>query len=130
MNVWYEEPYKYSIGLSFSPIFGSSRATDDNNKPYGDKVKLISTGIEYKVFPHKIFAQTYTRLGLGYSQFWTEEVPERSVGFNFYWGFGYEFPFKNFGLALELGYRYTKLDNDISINSVIPSIGFHFYEMI
>ena len=50
MNVWYEEPYKYSIGLSFSPIFGSSRATDDNNKPYGDKVKLISTGIEYKVF--------------------------------------------------------------------------------
>jgi hypothetical protein len=60
----------------------------------------------------------------------TEQGPDNSTGFNLYSALGYELPLKNFGLALELGYRYTKLSNDISINSLLPSIGLHFYKLI
>lgn len=130
MNIWYEKPYDYSFGLAISPILGSSKAAGTDDEPYGSRLTLVNIGLEYKVFPHKLLAQTYTRFGAGYSQMLTEQGPDNSTGFNLYSALGYELPLKDFGLALELGYRYTKLSNDISINSFLPSIGLHFYKLI
>ena len=48
MNIWYEKPYVYSVGLAISPILGSSKAADSSNEPYGSSLTLVNIGLEYK----------------------------------------------------------------------------------
>ena len=128
INIWYEKPYEYSFGLAFGPLLGSAKALD--SEIFGSEFTLYSINFEYKVFPSRLLMNTYTRLGLGYSQFRPENDLGIQEGANFYTGLGYEFAFDSFGLALELAYRHTELSAGISVDSFTPSLGLHFYKMI
>ena len=128
-NLWYEVPYKYSLGLAVSPIIGSAQNNDDNNS-YGEKVRLYSAGFELKYFPHPLLRNTYLRIGSGYSQLRTETTPRISRGYNLYSGIGYEFRLSRAGIAVEMAYRYSRLNNDIVINTFTPSVGVHFYDAL
>ena len=125
INVWLEKPYDSYFGLSFSPIIAGIKAVETDT--YGEKITQQNIGFEYKFFSDS--KEVYYRLGLGYSKLETTggEI-ENYFGNYGYIGLGTEIPIKNFGLALELAYRYANYNEGLFIKTITPSIGFHFYK--
>ena len=129
INVWYEKPFKYSLGLALSPLIATSKHSKGDDS-LGSWIRVVNIGLEYKVFPHEVLKNTFTRLGLGYGELQSDQGAKDLPGYNYYFGIGYEFPISDIGLALEYGYRYSKYKEDKIIQSLIPSIGVHFYKLI
>lgn len=129
INIWFEKPYDTYFGLSFSPILAGINATEENAL-YGDKITQQNIGFEFKKFPKTLFPSNYYyRFGLGYSKLETTSGDiENFYGHYTYLGLGKEIPFKNFGLALEVAYRYSNYNNGLFVKTITPSIGFHFYK--
>lgn len=129
INFWLEEPFKYAMGASFSPLFGSAKAQESPvDRRLGKTIKLFSVGAEAKVFTfQRELPWFYTRGGLGWSQLRTEGRLGDINGWNVYLGVGGEFLWKNIGIAPEFATRFVRLSDGVDIQSITPSIGFHFY---
>ncbi len=128
VNIWWEKPYDISFGLSFSPIFSSLKGEEDSI--YGEKVKIINAGLELKYFYKQLLKYMYFRPGLSYTILKPDTSLKNRTGMSGYLGIGYEYPFKKFGLAFELAYRYSDLEHDTRIEAFTPSVGLHFYKSL
>ncbi len=127
INIWWEEPYDISYGVSFSPILSGLRE-EDSNSTFGKKIQTINAGVELKYFPKKLIRYLYVRPGLTYTILRPDNLIQNRNGYSAYLGLGYEIPFSKLGLALEVAYRYSDLDQNTTIETITPSIGFHFYK--
>jgi hypothetical protein len=128
INIWWEDPYKFSIGLAFSPIISS--LTNSSDTPLGKKIKLFSLGIEAKYFFSDLINSLYIRPGLFHTTLNPSSNLKNQKGYSVYLGIGYEVPLQYFSLAFELANKRSFLENSIQINSFTPSIGLHFYKKI
>jgi len=127
INVWWEEPYHYSFGLSFSPVISTLKEKDPNST-FGRKIQTINAGLELKYFPKILLRNLYLRPGLTYTILRPDNAISNRNGYSAYLGLGYEFKFNRFGLAIEAAYRHSELDTDTQIQTITPSVGFHFYK--
>ena len=129
INIWWEEPYEYSFGISFMPVLAGLRSAKDSNT-FGDKVTHQNIGLEYKFYPKIISDWLFLRPGLGYSMLETNGHNTKDYHGKFaYLGVGVEIPYDRLGMAIEMAARYSDYD-DIYMKSITPSIGFHFYKDI
>ncbi len=127
LNFWWEKPYDISYGFSLSPVLSNLKAQDQ--ELFGEDITFWNIGFELKYHFLKSNKSFFIRPGIGYSLLKPGNNVKDASGYFLYAGVGYEIPFKNFGLALEMAVRRANLSDDISVNSFTPSIGFHFYEM-
>ena len=128
INLWWEKPYDYSFGFSFSPIIAGINANKSDNS-YGDKITQQNIGFEIKYFLHNILKSLYIRPGFGYSRLETNKGESKNFfGQYGYLGLGMEIPMDSYGLALEMAYRYADYANDLIVKTITPSVGFHFYK--
>ena len=127
INIWWEKPRIYSIGLAFNPIFGSASADNDVGTGLSDKIKLITLGVEGKYYHHYAAKNLFSRFGVGASQLDTNGILDNVDGYHLYVGAGWEFDVNGVGIALEMAFRQSRLSQNIIINSITPSIGVHFY---
>jgi len=127
INLWWEKPRIYSIGLAFNPIFGSASSDKSHDARLGDKIKLITLGAEGKYYHRNISPNLFSRLGLGYTRLNTEGYLGDIDGYHGYIGAGWEFDVKGIGIALEIAYRQSRLERGTIVDSITPSIGVHFY---
>ena len=126
LNIWYEIPFHYSLGLSLSPIIGSP-STKDPLATLGSKIQLQVCGIEGKYYPVSGF-KGFVRGGLGYTRLSASGVYDGVNGSSYYIGLGWEFPVWKIHLAPEIALRKSQLSDGVEIDSTIFSIGFHFYK--
>ena len=88
-------------------------------------------GLEFKYFPKILSDFIFLRPGAGYSKLRVDQGDKKEFyGQYAYLGLGYEIPKDDFGLALEMAYRYADYQEAIYIKTITPSIGFHFYKKI
>jgi len=127
INIWWEKPGVYSVGLAFNPIFGSAKPDDDASDQLGDKIKLITLGIEGKYYHRYVSKNLFSRIGVGGTRLDSNGEIGDVDGYHAYMGIGWEFDIKGVGLALEMAFRHSGLEQNIVVNSVTPSIGVHFY---
>ncbi len=128
INVWWEKPRVYSIGLAFNPVIGSARASGNYDARLSNKIKLIMLGVEGKYYHRDIAPSLFSRLGLGYTRLDTKGSSIDDIdGYHVYIGAGWEFDIKGVGLALEMAFRQSRLEQGVIVNSITPSIGVHFY---
>lgn len=131
VNLWYEVPYVVSAGLAFSPILGAARNEDNPARVLGERVRLYSLGLEGKYFPFwRDGLKMFTRIGLGWSQLSTKGTISKANGLHVYLGVGWEFPVWKLSLAPEIAIRQSYLQSDLSVTSITPSIGVHFYSIL
>ena len=128
INLWYEEPLKWSLGLAAGPVIGSARPDEgEETVTLGSKVRLYTAGVEYKFFPAPF--GMFFRLGAGWAQLQTNGTVGDLEGYHGYAGIGYEIWLTDkFTTALEFANRWSELEDDVSVSSITPSIGFHFYK--
>ena len=125
INFWYEDPKKEAYGLAFGPLIGSARSREDVDPlQFGNKVQLFYVGAEYKKYFLEDF---FVRPGLFWSSLETKGQLDPNTGYSAYLGIGYEIDVSNVGIALEVAFRQSYLQNDIEISTITPSIGVHFY---
>lgn len=127
INIWWEKPRIYSVGLAFNPIFGSAKSDEDAGDQLGDKIKLITLGIEGKYYHRYVTNNLFSRIGLGGTRLDSSGETGDVNGYHAYIGIGWEFDIKGVGVALEMALRHSRLAQNIVVNSVTPSIGVHFY---
>ena len=84
-------------------------------------------GVEGKYYHRDIAPSLFSRLGLGYTRLDTRGSTDDIDGYHVYIGAGWEFDIKGVGLALEMAFRQSRLEQGIIVNSITPSIGVHFY---
>lgn len=123
INLGWEKPYEYYYAFSISPIISGLKSKDIG--PLGEKIRFLNFGFELKYF---VLDKFFVRPAVGYSLLKSYGSLDDLKGYFLYTGIGYEYPFKKFGLAIELAYRYANLSENIEVHSITPSIGFHFYE--
>lgn len=131
INLWYEVPFKYSIGLSFSPILAKMYIDDKSaSSLLGEDIKIYNVGTEYKQFLNFLNRdQFYTRLGISWIKLRSYGTHPDSNGLGIYVGGGYEFKYKRVGIAPEIAFRYGVLERGDSLLSFVPSVGVHFYKL-
>jgi len=125
--VWWEKPRIYSIGLAFNPVIGSARASGRYDTRLSNKIKLITLGVEGKYYHRDIAPSLFSRLGLGYTRLNTGGNIDDIDGYHVYVGAGWEFDVKGVGIALEMAFRQSRLEQGVVVNSITPSLGVHFY---
>ena len=125
INLWVEEPFKYSYGFYLNPVIGSAHQDESDLREIGTRLTFVHAGVEAKSF--LLLETLFGRLGMGWSQLLSNGPLEASNGYNVYAGLGVEFKIGEVGVALEAAYRLTRLQNEIEATSFTPSIGFHFY---
>ncbi len=129
INMWMEDPYNYSIGLSYSHLFINNSA-DSQIAGIDSNMELIKWGIEYKNYFFKGDGGLFSRLGLSQNTLKTKGTLSDLEGFGGYLGIGWEIKFSSIGLAFEAAGRKINFDQDIEVTTYSPSIGVHFYGYI
>ena len=127
INLWWEKPRNYSIGLAFNPILGSANTDDEVNGRLDEEDRLITLGVEGKYHHRYLMINLFSRVGLGASRLQGSGATGDVDGYHAYVGLGWEFNVKGVGVALEMAYRRSQLEQGVSIDSITPSIGVHFY---
>ncbi|OQW49196.1 MAG: hypothetical protein A4S09_03775 [Proteobacteria bacterium SG_bin7] len=127
LNIWHERPFRYSLGLAFSPIIGAARSKGAVSTEIGSEIKLWVLGVEGKYFPYGPDKRGFTRLGLSWHALDTKGTYGVLWGWGYYLGLGWEFPVGIVSLAPEIAIRNIYLNNDVSGTIFTPSIGVHFY---
>lgn len=129
LNFWMEEPYQYSIGLSYSHMFIDNQI-DPKITGIKSNMELVKVGIEWKNYLYKNEGGIFTRLGISNNSLRTQGSLGELKGNGFYLGLGWEFKFSQIGLAFEAAGRKIFMENDLEITTYSPSIGVHFYGYI
>ena len=127
INLWWEKPKNYSLGLAFNPILGSATTDDNVNSRLDEEVRLITLGVEGKYHHRYFVSNLFSRVGFGASRLQGSGATGEVDGYHAYLGLGWEFNVKGVGVALEMAYRRSQLGQGITIDSITPSIGVHFY---
>ncbi len=121
INLWHEVPYRYSFGLSLSPVIGRLKAQDAQSKEmFREKLNFKAYGFEGKLFPFQ--SSIYLRQGVYAHEF------DRLAGWGALTAIGYEYPFTRLGVALEAGQRQYFLGAERG-SATSVAIGFHFYKL-
>lgn len=126
INYWHEVPFKYSFGLSFSPLLAKAQSKEGSS-PFGDSLQLKAVGLEAKYYPFSK-VKYFIRAGASYTKIVSDGSLNGISGTSYYLGTGWEFPVWKIHLAPEFAIRTGNLSQDISFVSTIFSIGFHFYK--
>ncbi|MDQ7074348.1 MAG: hypothetical protein Q9O24_04170 [Gammaproteobacteria bacterium] len=127
INLWWEEPRRYSLGLALNPLLGSAKVKGAQDARLGNEVKLITFGLEGKYYHRDIADNLFSRLGVGYARLNHNGSAADLEGYHVYLGAGWEFEVKGVGIALELAFRHSGLEQDAVVKSITPSLGVHFY---
>ena len=129
LNLWYEKPFQWAIGLAAGPYgmaYPETSSKVDRPEGIGQSIKMIHHGIEYKRWMLK---GIFTRVGLYHSLVNSNGSAGKDVGFATLFGIGYEHNFDGIGLALEVDTRVSYLqDTKWKISSNMIALGVHFYE--
>lgn len=127
INLFFEKPYQYSFGLSFSPVFANF-GSKMPGQFFGSEIEQQNIGFELKYFITESLPSLFLRLGVGKSEFEAQGSFNKTVDGDFsFAAIGYEIPFDMLGVAIEYGFRKARYDYSIDIDSKSISIGFHFY---
>ena len=129
INIWLEDPYRFSIGLSYSVLFiNNSKETELPD--FGSNMDLTKYGIEGKIYFNPGEGGMFTRIGVSHDVLNTKGSAGTINGLGRYLGLGWEIKFSKIGLALEVAGRRIELEKNIRIDTYSPSIGVHFYGYI
>ena len=125
INIWYEDPYHFYFGLSYSWMI--LRNDEVSSLGIGSAVEIANTGVEVKYFPLSE-GGLFFRLGGSAAQLYTKSTLGMLTGVDKYYGIGWEVPTlnKKLGVAFEAAWRRIDFDQ-IQVETYSPSIGFHFY---
>jgi len=129
INVWLENPYWFSVGLSYSVLFINS-SVEPAAPDFGEDMDLTKIGIESKIYFDPGEGGPFARIGLSSNSLNTKGSAGKINGIGTYLGFGWEIKFSKIGLAFEAAGRRIELDRNIRIDTYSPSIGVHFYGYI
>jgi len=126
-NLWFEDPFIRSIGISFSPILGISSV--NGTPPIGtdSKARFWNIGLEYKHFFLPGDPGPFFRLGASLAILDTRGAIGSLLGFGTYGGVGWEFLIWKIGIAPELAIRPAFYEQGVRSLSFLFSVGFHFY---
>lgn len=128
INLYNEIPYNLSYGLSLTLPLGTIQA-DGVTSPLGEEIDLWQFGGDIKYFPLENL-KAFLRGTLTYTLLKSDRLNDDPSGVGFYVGLGWEVPiYKGLALAPEVGYRHMELENDLSANSLLLSLGLHFYSI-
>jgi hypothetical protein len=133
MNLWWEKPGRYAFGLAFMPVLTSGYGAIGTSSPrVDDRVKLWNFGLEGKWHPRKrwdLFGP-YLRGGAYASRLQVAEVygGDRWGG-SYYVAIGGEVPVwkERIGIAVDLGFRHTILEQDTQLLTFSPSVAIALY---
>lgn len=129
INVWYEEPYRWSVGLAGSPLWAMLHA----NAPlesYSSTIRLVHLGIEGKFFPLPNILNLFFKSGVFDAQLTSNGSAGQLHGRSVLGGVGYEWDLGGIGLAPEISWRWARLANQTEVVGVAPAIGLHFYHAL
>ena len=127
INFWWEEKYKNSFGLALSLMY-IDYARDSESLGRGHQMELWKLGVEGKHDPLEGEGGLFFRWGISKNKLKTKGSLGELKGNGGYLGIGWEFPFEILGLAIEIAQRQIRLENNLSIVTLSPSIGVHFYK--
>ena len=131
LDLWWEEPFRYQIGLAGSPLFATLPIVgSDQPQGVGDRMRLVHLGIEGKGFPLAGLVSVYLRGGVYASTLDTMGSKGTVRGTSGLIGVGYEWTIHGVGLAPEVAWRRGVLADGITFRAFAPAIGVHFYQMI
>ena len=129
LNLWYEKPFQWAIGLGAGPYVMSYPETskkEARGEGIGESVKIINHGLEYKRWLPQGF---FGRLGIYHILFNSTGSAGKDQGYGALLGFGYEHNFDGIGLALEIDTKTINLQKTSwRIRSNMVALGVHFYE--
>jgi len=126
INIWLEDPYRFSIGLSYSVLF-INNSEEPDIPDFGEDMNLTKVGIESKIYFSPGEGGLFTRIGLSSNSLNTQGSAGKLIGTGGYLGLGWEIKFSKIGLALEAAGRRIELERNIRVDTLSPSIGVHFY---
>lgn len=129
INIWYERPFEYSLGLALGPVIGGARSDgpSDAGPAFGDKIELAVAGVEAKYFP-VAGLKGFFRGGLSWNSLQTNGTFGRINGYGYYGGLGWEIPVGMVSIAPEVAFRRVHLAKGVTGDIFTPSIGLHFYK--
>lgn len=129
INIWYERPFEYSVGLALGPVIGGARSDgpSEAGPRFGGDIQLAVAGLEAKYFPVSGL-KGFLRGGLSWNSLRTNGTYERLNGYGYYGGVGWEIPIKWVAIAPEIAFRRVHLAQDVTGDIFTPSIGLHFYK--
>jgi hypothetical protein len=129
INLWYEKPMSYAIGLAASPLWATLGVTGTKNSDaFGERIRLVHIGIEGKYFPLTA-GGLFTRLGLYRATLQTNGLGGVTSGRSALAAIGYEWQIGRVGLALEWALRSGDLASGGTFHGEAPAIGVHFYQI-
>lgn len=129
INLWLEDPYRFSIGLSYSVLF-INNDREEERPEFNSNMDLTKYGIESKIYFSPGEGGLFTRIGISSNVLNTNGAAGNIKGTGGYLGLGYEIKFSKVGLAFEAAGRRIELEQNIRIDTYSPSIGVHFYGYI
>jgi len=129
LNLWYEEPFRYAIGLAFGPVIGSARSQGTIPSGTNSRIRLWNIGVEGKYFFRPDQFGLFGRLGLTANILDTRGSLGNLLGGGYYLGLGWEFPVWKVGIAPEIAFRHVILEQSSRVFAFTPSIGIHFYQL-
>ena len=127
INFWLEEPYENAFGLAFGLMY-IDFARESTSIGRGQRMELWKLGLEGKHDPFRGDGGLFFRWGISKNKLKTKGSLGELKGNGGYLGIGWEFPFEILGLAIEIAQRQIRLENNLSIVTLSPSIGVHFYK--
>ena len=120
LNVFYEEPFKRLVGLTFQ------RGGLSNGN---ESLTATTIGVEGKIFPTQRARYLFARGGL-LAQALDPAGPAKDFwNYGFGLGTGVEIPVKKVGLAPEIGGRFLWGARGRSVRTLYISLGIHFYAL-
>ena len=129
INIWLENPYHFSFGLSYSVMFINNYPVTDVIE-FGKNMNITKIGLESKYYFYPGEGGLFGRVGVSNNSLNTKSTEGSLNGLGGYLGLGWEIKFSKIGLALEVAGRRMEFDNSLRIDSYSPSIGVHFYGYI
>ena len=129
INVWYEEPYRWSLGLAGSPLWAMLHAKSPLES-YSSTIRLVHLGIEGKFFPLPNIVNLFFKCGVFDAQLTSNGVAGQLRGHSLLGGVGYEWDLGGIGLAPEISWRWGRLADQTEVVGSAPAIGVHFYHAL
>ena len=129
INVWYEDPYRWSLGLAGSPLWAMLHAKSPL-EAYSNTIRLVHIGIEGKFFPLPKIVNLFFKFGVFDAQLTSNGPAGHLHGQCILSGMGYEWDLGGIGLAPEISWRWARLGDHTEVVGTAPAIGLHFYRAI
>tara|TARA_Y100000590_G_scaffold450933_1_gene591443 strand:- start:3938 stop:4489 length:552 start_codon:yes stop_codon:yes gene_type:complete len=129
LNLFWEEPFHRSYGLAVGPMLGSASIQSHLTPEFGSKIRQWIIGGEWKEYPFKENkGGVFGRVGIGATALQTGGSLGTLWGAYGYFGIGYEFLIANkVGINPEVAFRQSFYETGVSVSTLTPSIGLHFY---